>query len=56
MSDKNDERKPPAKRCYDEKLDKIVSDTNVEKSKKSRQEYYNNKKSQETKKGLRWQT
>ena len=43
MSDKDDERKPPAKRCYDEKFDKIVSDTNVEKSKKTRQEYCNKK-------------
>ena len=51
MLDKDDEHKPPAKRCYDEKLDKIVSDTNVETTKKSRQEYYNNKKSQKKKKG-----
>ena len=49
MSDEDDERKPPAKRCYNEQVDNINSDMNVETTKKSRQERYNKKISKEKK-------
>ena len=49
MSDTEDERKSPAKRCYDEQVDNINSDINVKTTKKSRQEYYNKKFSKEKK-------
>ena len=43
MSDEDDERKPPAKRCYNEQVDNINSDINVETTKKLPQEHYNKK-------------
>ena len=42
MSDAEDERKPPVKRCYDEQVDNIHGDINTENT-KSRQMYHNNK-------------
>ena len=49
MSDEDEERKPPAKRCYNEQVDNIISERNVETTKKSRQERYNKKFSKEKK-------
>ena len=47
--DEDEERKPPAKRCYNEQVDNIISERNVETTKKSRQERYNKKFSKEKK-------
>ena len=40
MSDEEDERKPPAKRCHDGQVDNGHSEINIE-NKKSRQMHYN---------------